>query len=187
MILPVYAYGTKILREKSNQVETNYTGLHELIANMFETMHNTEGIGLAAPQIGLSIKLFVVDASPLDDQKNNLKDFKKVFINPKIIKEEGEKCNYKEGCLSIPGIQEEVMRKSKIRITYHDENFIGHDEIFDKIPARIILHEYDHLEGILFTDRLDPLKKRLLHNKLQNISKGNIEVGYNMIFAKKNN
>ena len=187
MILPIIAYGDPVLKKVARKIDQTYPDIKELIDNMFETMNNAKGIGLAAPQVGLSIRLFVVDASPLAKTKGNerLKDFKKVFINPSVIKEEGEEWTYNEGCLSIPDIREDIARKTQIFVCYYDENFNLCKEKFTGIEGRIILHEYDHLEGVLFTDRLSSLRKRLLKRKLTDISKGNIEVGYKMLYPLK--
>lgn len=181
MLLPIYAYGHSVLRKKAVDINKNYPKIGQVVYNMFETLEKSGGIGLAAPQIGLSIKLFIVDLSPVDDE--TLKKFKKVFINPQIIHEGGEKCIYEEGCLSIPGIHEEVLRNSVLKIKYKDENFISQEEIFDGIKARVILHEYDHLNGILYIDRLNVLKKKLLSNKLKEIKKGKIKTDYKMIYS----
>ena len=183
MILPVYGYGTPVLRKVAKEIDKNFDKLNELIQNMTETMHQSDGVGLAAPQIGKSIRLFIIDASPLEEDDESLKDFKKTFINAQIIEEEGKEWDFKEGCLSLPGIREEVRRKPKIRIQYYDENFNFYDEYFDGIKARIIQHEYDHTEGILFTDRLSPLKKRLLKARLTAITKGKVSIEYKMKFA----
>jgi peptide deformylase len=178
MIRPVYIYGSPILRKIAQNIDSTYPELTQLIEDMFETMHHSDGIGLAAPQIGLSIRLIVIDASPLEEDDAALKDFKKVFINAKIIDRFGEKKLYKEGCLSIPNLREEVERLEKIRIQYLDENFTPHEEVFDGIPARILQHEYDHLEGMLFTDRVSALRRKLLSGKLLAISKGKFDVDY---------
>ena len=185
MILPIVAFGTPVLKEKTKKIDEDYEGLSELIDNMFETMHEASGVGLAAPQIGESIRLFIVDASPFEEDDPELKDFQQVFLNPKILEEEGEEWSFNEGCLSIPHIREDVRRKPKIRIRYQDEHFITHEEVFEGIAARIIQHEYDHIEGVLFIDYLSPLKKRLLKRKLKDISKGNITVDYRMKFPQK--
>ena len=187
MILPIIAYGNPILKKVTREIDQTYPNIKELIDNMFETMHNARGIGLAAPQVGLSIRLFIVDTTPLAKEKGNehLKDFKKVFINPELIKEEGDEWTYNEGCLSIPEIREDIVRKSQISIRYCDENFNLCEKKFTDLAGRIILHEYDHLEGVLFTDRLAPLRKRLLKRKLTDISKGDIEVDYKMLFPLK--
>lgn len=191
MILPIIAYGDPILKKEAVEIDKNYDGLKELIDNMWETMYNANGVGLAAPQIGKSIRLFIVDASPFaedvdedhpDPKADGLENFKKVFINPIIEEEEGEEWAFEEGCLSIPAIREDVYRKEKIVITYFDENFEFHEESFEGYAARVIQHEYDHVDGVLFTDHLSPLKKKLLTKKLLNISKGEVQIGYKMKF-----
>jgi peptide deformylase len=178
MILPIYVIGTPVLRKVAEDITPGYEGLEQLLKDMEETMYHSDGVGLAAPQIGKSIRIFIIDASPMDEDDESLKDFKKVFINPKIVEFRGERSLFNEGCLSIPTIREDVERESEIRIQYYDENFKFHDEVFDGIRARIIQHEYDHLEGILFTDRLNPLKRRLLKGKLTSVSKGKVDVNY---------
>lgn len=185
MILPIVAFGTPVLKQKAKNIDKDYQGLSELIDNMFETMHEANGVGLAAPQIGKSIRLFIVDASPFGEDEPELKDFQQVFVNPEIVEEEGEEWNFNEGCLSIPHIREDISRKPKIRIRYQDEKFDTYEEDFEGLAARIIQHEYDHVEGVLFTDYLNPLKKRLLKRKLNDISKGNIRVDYRMNFPQK--
>jgi len=192
MILPIVAYGSPVLKKVSNEITPEYPNLKELIENMWETMYAAHGIGLAAPQVGQSIRLFVIDASPFVDEENmdveeinTLKDFKKVFINPKIVVEEGAHWNFNEGCLSIPDVREDISRNSEIKIKYQDQNFNWHTDSFDGITARVIQHEYDHIEGILFTDRISPLRKRMIKGKLQKIYKGNIDVNYRMRFFKK--
>jgi peptide deformylase len=189
MILPIVAYGDPVLRKKSIEISKDYPDLNTLIAHMKETMYNASGVGLAAPQIGKAIRLFVIDASPFaDDEDLNkeenelLKNFNRVFINPLILKEEGEEWAFNEGCLSIPDVREEVWRQPKITIEYQDENFEKHTEILIGLAARIFQHEYDHIEGILFTDKISSLKKRLLKRKLENISKGKIKADYRMRF-----
>lgn len=184
MIRPVYIYGSPILRRVAQDIEPTYPDLKQLIDDMFDTMHHSDGIGLAAPQIGLSIRLIVIDASPLEEDDPKMKDFKKIFINAKIVERFGDKKLYKEGCLSIPNLHEEVERLEKIRIQYLDEHFKPHDEVFDGIPARIIQHEYDHLEGLLFTDRVSALRRKLLGSKLLAISKGKFDVDYKFKLAK---
>ena len=192
MILPIVAYGDPVLKKEAEEIDENYQGLQDLIENMFETMYGASGVGLAAPQIGKSIRLFIVDASPFaedeeaenDEKAKGLKGFKKVFINPIIEEENGEEWAFQEGCLSIPGVREDVFRKEKITITYFDENFDFHEDEFDGYAARIIQHEYDHVDGILFTDHLAPLKKRLINKKLKNIAKGDVPVNYRMRFPK---
>jgi peptide deformylase len=189
MILPIVAYGDDVLKKKAEKITPDYPELKQLIADMFETMYNSKGVGLAAPQIGKSIRLFIVDASPFADDEeedlSHLEDFKKVFINAEMIEEEGKEWAFNEGCLSIPGIREDVYRHPNILLRYQDENFNTFEERFDGIAARIIQHEYDHIEGILFVEHLNPLKRRLLKNKLSNISKGEVKVDYKMRFPNK--
>lgn len=194
MILPIVAYGSPILKKEGEEIDENYKDLDKLIANMFETMYEANGVGLAAPQIDKSIRLFIVDASPFaevaedeepDPMAEGLEGFKKIFINPIIEEEEGEEWGFNEGCLSIPNIREEVLRKPNIKISYFDENWEFHEEEYDGYAARIIQHEYDHVDGVLFTDHLSPLKKRLLKKKLTNISKGETDVKYRMKFPVK--
>ncbi|MGB3343286.1 MAG: peptide deformylase [Aequorivita sp.] len=189
MILPIVAYGDPILRKKTAEISEDYPDIEQLIENMFETMYAARGIGLAAPQVGMPIRLFVVDATTFEDdediseeEQKFLSTFKKVFINAKIIEESGDEWAFNEGCLSIPEVREDVFRQPHITIEYQDENFKMHKETFRGIVARIIQHEYDHIEGILFTDKLSPLKKRLIKSKLTKISKGDIDVDYRMKF-----
>jgi peptide deformylase len=184
MVYPVYVYGNPILRKIAKEINEDYPNLAEFIENMFETMEKSDGIGLAAPQVGESIRLFVINGAPLADDDESLKDFRKVFINAKIVERYGDDKTYNEGCLSLPGIREDVVRKSTIRIRYYDEDFNLYDEIFDGIKARIIQHEYDHIEGKLLIDHLVPLKKRLLKRKLSDISKGIVEVSYKIKTVK---
>lgn len=192
MILPIVAYGDPVLKKQSKDIPEDYPNLDMLLDNMHETMYGAFGVGLAAPQIGLAIRLFLVDTSPFaedevfsDEEKEKLKDFKRVFINAKILKEEGDEWPFNEGCLSIPDVREDVFRKPVITIEYVDENFKKHTEVFEGLIARVIQHEYDHIEGILFTDKLSSLKKRLIKGKLQNISKGKIKVDYRMRFPNQ--
>lgn len=183
MILPIVPYGDLILKRKADEIDPSYEGLSELIENMFETMYGASGVGLAAPQVGKSIRLFIVDGAPFaedEEDAEDLKDFKRVFINPEIIEETGEQWGFIEGCLSIPNIREEVMREPEILIRYQDENFEEHEERFSGFRARIIQHEYDHIEGILFTDRISPLRRRMLRGKLNDITKGKADVDYRM-------
>ncbi len=182
MILPIVAYGDPVLRKECEEIDKDYPDLDLLIDDMFETMYNAQGVGLAAPQIGKAIRLFIVDAEPFAEDEPGLENFKKVFINPIILEEEGEEWKFNEGCLSIPGIREDVSRKPKITIEYYDRNWELKEETYDGLAARIIQHEYDHIEGILFTDKISPLKRKLLKTKLNNIAKGNIKVGYRMRF-----
>ena len=186
MIYPIVAYGDPILKKKAKDIEKDSIDVIALSGDMFETMYNAHGVGLAAPQIGLGIRMFVVDAEPMGDENNNeLIGFKKVFINPQIVNEGGIEWPFEEGCLSIPGIREEIYRNEELEIKYFDENWQEHSEIFTGIKARIIQHEYDHIEGILFTDHLSGFKKRLLKSKLINISKGNVPAEYRMVFPAK--
>ncbi len=189
MTLPIIAYGDPVLRKKGTDIDKNYPELDDLITNMWETMYKANGVGLAAPQIGLAIRLFVIDTSPFAEDEDfspeeqaMLKDFKKVFINAQMIEEEGKNWSFNEGCLSIPDIREDVSRKDTITIQYLDEDFNEKTETYDGLLARVIQHEYDHIEGVLFTDKLSSLKRRLLKGKLNNISKGNIVVEYKMRF-----
>lgn len=190
MILPIRAFGDAVLRKHCQEINQNYPQLNELIDNMFETMAGAHGIGLAAPQIGLDIRLFVVDVSPLAEDEDyadiaeELKTFRKVFINAKILEESGNEWKFNEGCLSIPDVREDVKRKETILIEYYDENFVKHTESFSDIRARVIQHEYDHIEGILFTDHLSALKKKIVKGKLQKITKGDVDVSYKMRFPK---
>ncbi len=185
MILPIVAYGDPVLRKEAEEIDADYPDLKELILDMYNTMYNAGGVGLAAPQIGKSIRLFIVDAAPFEEDEPNLKNFKKVFINPIIIEEEGEEWKFNEGCLSIPGIREDVSRKPEITVEYFDEKFVLREEKFEGIAARIIQHEYDHIEGVLFVDHINPLRKQLLKKKLSEIAKGNVEVKYKMRFPLK--
>lgn len=191
MILPIIAYGDPVLRKVGKDITKDYPKLDELILNMKETMKNAQGVGLAAPQIGKDIRLFLIDASPFaesdeleEEEKEFLKGFKRTFINAQIIEEEGEEWVFNEGCLSIPNINEDVSRNETIHIEYLDENFEKKTDSLSGLAARIFQHEYDHIEGVLFTDKLSSLKKRLLKKKLENISKGNIDVAYRMKFPK---
>jgi peptide deformylase len=185
MIRAIIAYGDPVLRKKAEEVDLSQEKIDPFISDMFDTMYHAEGVGLAAPQIGESKRIFIVDASPFKEDNPDLEDFKKVFINPLIIEETGDEWEFNEGCLSIPGIREDVKRKSNITISYYDENLQKKVETYSGIAARIIQHEYDHLEGILFTDRLSHYKRSRLRKKLQEISKGNVKVHYKMKFPKK--
>jgi peptide deformylase len=196
MILPIVAYGDPVLKKEAGEISKEYPELNALIENMFETMYEASGVGLAAPQIGRDIRLFITDGSPFAEEDEDedgepidpdpravgIADFKQVFINPTIVEESGEEWAFKEGCLSIPKVREDVFRKEKIRITYYDENWEFKDEYYDGYAARIIQHEYDHIEGVLFTDHLSAIKKKLIASKLQNISKGLVRVDYRMKF-----
>ncbi|MBK9291299.1 MAG: peptide deformylase [Bacteroidetes bacterium] len=182
MILPIVAYGHPTLKKVALDIQPDYPGLQQLISDMWETMYAAHGLGLAAPQVNKSIRLFVIDASPYADEYPELKDFKKVFINAHITSENGEEVRMSEGCLSIPGLSEEVSRKPEITITYVDENFVPHTETYAGFIARVIQHEYDHIDGVLYVDRLSPMRKMLLRNKLKDISEGRVDVDYRMIF-----
>lgn len=182
MIKPIFAFGNPVLRKVAQNIKPDYAKLPELISSMFETMEASEGIGLAAPQIGLAIRLFVIDATTMEEDYPEAANFKKVFINPTIIEESGNEWAFNEGCLSVPGIREDIIRKSVIKITYFNENFKEHTDTFSGICARIIQHEYDHLQGKLFVDRVNPLKKRLIQGKLNNIEKGKVPVNYKIRF-----
>lgn len=183
MKLPIIAYGDPILRRKAPAIEPEeYPHLAALIENMYETMYAARGIGLAAPQVGFSIRLFIVDASPFEDEDPELKGFKKVFINAAVLEETGEEWAFNEGCLSIPDIREDVYRGPVIRLSYYDEDWKHHEETFSGMVARIIQHEYDHIEGKLFIDKLSPLRKRLIQKKLNDISRGIVDVDYKMKF-----
>lgn len=191
MILPIVATGDPVLRKVCKNIDKDYPNLNELISNMRESMHNSYGVGLAAPQIGKAIRLFMVDTEPFseneeysEEDREILKNFNRVFINAKIIKEGGEPWAFNEGCLSIPGIVEEVNRQPNVTIEYYDENFKKITETLTGLPARVVQHEYDHIEGILFTDKISSFKKRILKRKLENISKGKIDVDYAMRFPK---
>ncbi len=183
MIFPIYAYGQPVLRKKATEIDAQYPELDKLIDSMFDTMYDSNGIGLAAPQIGLSIRLFIVDGSEIDDI--NPPGFKEVFINPTIEDEFGTEWDFEEGCLSIPDVRAHVKRKGELRIRYYDLNWNEQVKTFNGMAARIIQHEYDHIEGILFTDRIGPLKRNLLKRRLESISKGRVNVDYKMKFPKK--
>ena len=178
MIYPIVVYGSPLLRRVSKEVDRDYPDLQQLIADMFETMYVSDGIGLAAPQIGKLLRIFVIDGSAMAEDDPSLEGFKRAFINPEIIEESGEKWTYTEGCLSLPNIREDVIRHGQIRIQYFDENFEKHDEIYDGIKARIMQHEFDHLEGILFVDKIAPLKRKMLKGKLSDIAKGKTQAAY---------
>lgn len=179
MIYPVYMYGTSVLRKKAQEIDKDYKDLDIFIEGMFETMKKAEGVGLAAPQVGKSIRIFIIDASDIDhEDEEYVEDFKKVFINPVIIEESGDEWVFNEGCLSIPEIREDVSRHEKVRIQYYDQEWNFFDEEYDGIRARIIQHEYDHLEGKMFVDKVSPLRKKLLKGKLTAISKGKVDIDY---------
>ncbi len=181
MTYPIVIYGHAVLRKVAEDIDEDYPDLQQVINDLFETMYNSEGLGLAAPQIGKSIRLFVIDGTPVAEDEPSLADFKKAFINAHLIEKSGDLQPMNEGCLSIPNLREEVNRESHIRIKYYDENWEFHDEVYDGYKARIIQHEYDHLDGILFTDKVNPLRRRLIRNKLIAISKGRFEADYRTI------
>lgn len=178
MILPIYLYGQPVLRKVAKDIQPDYPNLKELIANMFETMYNADGVGLAAPQIGLDIRLFIIDLEVLAEDDERFSGFKKVFINPQITERTGEIVKMEEGCLSLPGINESVEREEKIRIQYLDENFVAHDELYEDFFARCIQHEYDHIEGKLFIDKISGIRKQLIKSKLNNLLKGRTNCRY---------
>ncbi len=187
MVLPVYVYGMSVLRRVAPEIPEDFEGLDQLLEDMFETMQASDGIGLAAPQVGKSLRLFVVDTSPISEDKGEpeLKDFKRVFINPYIFKEWGDLWSFEEGCLSLPNIREEVSRPSKVRIEYYDEKWNLIEEEFDGIRARVVQHEYDHLDGKLFVDRINPIRRKLLSARLNAISRGRVDNDYKIIYPKK--
>lgn len=192
MILPIVAYGAAVLKKEAQEIDKDYPNLDQLIENMWETMYAAQGVGLAAPQIGLSIRLFVIDASPFaagedmdPEEVTFLETFKKVFINAELIDESGTAWDFNEGCLSIPEVREDVSRKENLRIRYFDEHFTEHEISLTGMAARVVQHEYDHIDGVLFTDHLSPLKKRLLKSRLTNISTGKIDADYPMKFPIK--
>src|SRR6056300_934916 len=188
MILPIVAYGDPVLNKVAAEIDENHPGLEALISNMYETMYNAHGVGLAAPQIGRSIRLFVVDASPFAEEGEEdyelLKGFKKTFINPIIIEESGEEWGMEEGCLSIPDVRETVFRQEKVVIEYYTEDWELVEETYTGLAARVIQHEYDHIEGVLFTEKIKPLRKRLIKGALGRIERGNVSVEYPMKFPK---
>ena len=184
MIYPIVAYGHPILRKIAQDIDKDYPEIDTLIDSMFETMYQSNGVGLAAPQINKSIRLFVIDASPFTDEIPEPIDFKQVFINAQIVSKTGNLWPFNEGCLSVPGINEEVMRESDIEIHYYDRNWEYHEDKFDRVLARVIQHEYDHLEGKLFVDRLSGLRKTMLKGKLMDIAKGKTNADYRMIFPR---
>ena len=189
MILPILSYGNSILKKKCVDIDSSYPNLNELISDMWDTMYNAEGVGLAAPQIGKQIKLFIIDASPFFEEKEvtdyELKNLKRVFINPTVTYLNDEKCSFNEGCLSIPDIREDIERFDSIKIDFFDEEFNSHSLDFNGILSRVILHEYDHIQGVLFTDKISKFKRTLIQKKLNKISRGQIDVNYPMKFSKQ--
>lgn len=186
MILPIYAYGHPVLKKMGEEIDKDYNGLNELIENMWETMYHAKGVGLAAPQVGLAIRLFIVDTIQINKDEEDAdkinEGIKKVFINPTILNESGNHWSYEEGCLSIPNILGDVERQSNVEIKYFDENFVEHTETYHGMEARVIQHEYDHIEGKLFIEKVSPLKKKLIARKLENIKKGNVTANYRLKF-----
>ena len=189
MILPIIGYGDPVLRKVGAEINSDYPNLKEIIANMYDTMYNACGVGLAAPQVGMPIRLFVIDTTPFSDDEDlseadqkKMNGFKRTFINAKILKEEGEEWSFNEGCLSIPDVREDVYRNPLVTIEYCEEDFVMKTEVFDGLIARVIQHEYDHIEGILFTDKISSLKKRLIQKKLKNIIEGKTFQEYRMKF-----
>ena len=187
MVLPVYVYGMSVLRKVAPEIPEDYDNLDQLIEDMFETMHASDGVGLAAPQIGKSLRIFVVDTTPMAESGEHpeLDGFRKVFINPYILEEWGDPWTFEEGCLSLPNIREEVSRPSHVRIEYYDENWNLKEEVYEGIRARVIQHEYDHLNGKLFVDRINPIRRKLLTARLKTISQGRADCEYKMVFPKK--
>lgn len=186
MILPIYAYGQPVLKKVAEPIAPDYPELKELLENMWETMYNAQGVGLAAPQIGLPIRIFLVDTVQLEngDGAGETNGLRQVFINAQKIEEGGKLWDYEEGCLSIPDVRGDVKRPAQIRLRYCDENFVEHEKVFTGMIARVIQHEYDHIDGILFTELLKPLKKRRVKRRLENIKKGQIEPDYRMRFIR---
>ena len=184
MIYPIVVYGSPILRLIAKDIYSDFKGLQQLIADMFETMHKADGMGLAAPQIGKSIRIFIIDATSLKEDDPSLKDFKKVFINPRILKLDGETEIMNEGCLSLPKLREDVDRHNKLRISYYDENWQFYDEVYEGLKARVIQHEYDHLDGVMFIDRIPAIRKKMLKGKLNDISKCKVDVSYKIKLLK---
>ncbi|MDX2431364.1 MAG: peptide deformylase [Bacteroides sp.] len=187
MVLPVYVYGMSVLRKIAPEIPEDFENLDQFIEDLFETMHASDGVGLAAPQVGKSLRIFVIDTSPMADNAEDpeLKDFRKVFINPYIVEEWGDSWGFEEGCLSLPNIREEVSRPENVRIEYYDENWVLHEEEYEGIRARVIQHEYDHLDGKLFTDKVSPIKRKLLAPRLKSISRGRVDCDYKIIYQKK--
>ena len=183
MILPIYAYGQPVLKKVAVDIDSDYPNLEKLIADMWETMYNAQGVGLAAPQIGKSIRLFIVDSVQTMEEGEEDKGIKQIFINAQKVEETGKETKYEEGCLSIPDIRGDVKRPGVLTIRYLDENFEEHTTTFEGINARVVQHEYDHIEGLLFTEKLKPIKKRLIKRKLENIKKGKVNSEYKMKFA----
>lgn len=181
MKLPIYIYGMEVLREKTRELTPDYPDLQKLVQNMIETMYDSDGVGLAAPQIGKSLRLFVIDADTLKDYYPETEGFKRVIINPVILSKSQETVAMEEGCLSLPGISEKVVRPKEITVRYQDENFEEHEEVLSGFNARVFQHEYDHIEGILFTDLISPMRKKMVKRKLQKLAKGDVNAGYQVV------
>ena len=184
MVFPIYLYGHPVLRKTAKDIDKDFENFDEFMDNMWETMYKTDGVGLAAPQVGKSIRVFVIDADPLSEDHPEAKDFKQTFINAEILEESGEEWLFNEGCLSVPSIREDVKRKSKLTIRYYDQEWNLHEDTFEGAMARVIQHEYDHLEGKIFTDKISPIRRRLIKGKLTAISKGKVNVKYKIVTAK---
>lgn len=185
MILPIFAYGQAVLKKEGMPIDKDYPNLHELIENMWETMYHAQGVGLAAPQIGLPIRLFIVDSVQMMEEGKESEGIKQVFINAEVVEEAGTPWAYEEGCLSIPEVRGDVERPPQIRLRFQDEHFQTYEQVFTGLNARVIQHEYDHIDGILFIERLKPIKRRLVRRKLDNIKKGKVSVDYRMKFAAR--
>jgi len=184
MILPIYIYGNPVLKQVAEPIDPDYEGLDELINNMWETMYNAKGVGLAAPQVGRSIRLFIVDTVQIEGEENPHDGIKRVFINAVKIDEDGAEWPYEEGCLSIPDVRGDVERPQRLKLRYMDENFVEHEEVFDEINARVVQHEYDHIEGVLFTEKLKPIKKRRVRRRLEQMKQGKVEADYAVRFYR---
>ncbi|MFT4973022.1 MAG: peptide deformylase [Paraglaciecola sp.] len=184
MILPIFAYGQPVLKKVGEEIDKDYPELEKLLADMWQTMENAEGVGLAAPQIGRAIRLFLVDSTKALEENDAEEGIRQVFINAQILEESGKPWPYEEGCLSIPDIRGEVSRNAQIKIRYQDENFVEYTKVFDGVNARVIQHEYDHIEGVLFTEKLKPLRRKMLKRKLERIKSGKIQADYKMKFKQ---
>jgi len=178
MVLPIYVYGSTVLKKEAQEVSKEYPNLQSLIADMWDTLAHTDGVGLAAPQVGHTIRMMLIDATPFKEEHPESADFKRVVINPEILEMSGETWTFNEGCLSIPGVREDVVRPKRVHVRYFDEHFTEHNEWLDKVPARIFQHEYDHVEGILFTEHLAPIRRKILNGRLQNIARGKANADY---------
>jgi peptide deformylase len=184
MIHPIVVYGSPVLRLVAKEINADYPNLQQFLDDMYETMYKADGMGLAAPQLGKSIRIFVVDGTSLEDEEPTMKDFRKAFINPKILELDGESVVMNEGCLSLPKLREDVNRHNKVKLRYYDENFKLYEEEYEGLKARVIQHEYDHLEGVLFIDKIPPLRRKLLKGKLNDITKLKVDVHYKIKVQK---